>query len=717
MIEDFKLDDNKWLQDMFDIRESWIPAFLHDELMSGLMRTTSRLESENHFFGKWTSPHLTLMEFLSHYDTAIMYQRYIEHKNDHDLRYKNSKLKTDKLRKWDLQMEKEASTFYTRTVFFDVQDEIYASYSHCMSVNVLQVDNDEKYSIRDMQVENRIRGDNNFDVYQFLIIPSVEYYYDGLLIDFLLLSIELIFENLKWKLNVAVSTMRRMVFFNAKPFNAAVRRIVGGSDSILESEEPTSKTIRNPDQSSNKGNGVHSRWKSKAEIDKKQLKKVIRGGLVVYAEIKKVIIPGHAQENECNHPTKSRKHFDIQAFLKKSTEKKRNVGEPSKDKNGKDDNKRTRTKNAFATTTNLVRNVNPINARNPTARACYECDSTAHIKAACLRLNQAKRLGETIITKLWLLMRVRVVGTTLGEIIVVRYFPEVFPDDLSGSPPIQEIEFQIELIPGAIPVAKSPYRLAPSEIEELMCIDYRELNKLTIKNRYPLPRIDDLFDQLTRYGHFEFTVMPFGLTNAPATREEHEMHWHVINGDGIYVDSSKIEAVKNWKAPRTSTEDKLCNAPVLALLDGPENFVVYCDAPGLRLGCVLMQGGKVIAYASRQLKIHEKNYITYDLDLGAVVFAPKIWRHYLYGTKSVIYTDHKSLHHIFSQKELNMQQCRWIELFSNYDCEIHYHPSNANVVADSLSRKERVNPKRVRAMNMTLHSSIKDRILAAQKEA
>ncbi|GJS23296.1 putative reverse transcriptase domain-containing protein [Tanacetum coccineum] len=372
------------------------------------------------------------------------------------------------------------------------------------------------------------------------------------------------------------------------------------------------------------------------------------------------------------------------------------------------------------------------------------------------------------------------------EIVVVRDFPEVFPDDLSGLPPVREIKFWIELVPVAMPVAKSPYRLAPSELEELsgqlkelrdkgfirpssspwgapvlfvkkkdgsfrMCIDYRELNKLTIKNRYPLPRIDDLFDQLqgsqyfskidlrsgyhqlrvheddipktafrTCYGHFEFTVMPFGLTNAPATREEHEAHlglvlellkkkklyakfskcefWlrevqflgHVINGDGIHVDPSKIEAIKNWKAPRTPSEVR--------------SF----------LG---LAGNKVIAYASGQLKIHEINYTTHDLELGAVVFALKIWRHYLYGTKSVIYTDHKSLHHIFSQKELNMRQRRWMGLFSDYECEIHYHPGKANVVADALSKKEKVNPKRVRAMNITLQSSIKDRILAAQKEA
>ncbi|GKC19189.1 putative reverse transcriptase domain-containing protein [Tanacetum coccineum] len=206
----------------------------------------------------------------------------------------------------------------------------------------------------------------------------------------------------------------------------------------------------------------------------------------------------------------------------------------------------------------------------------------------------------------------------------------------------------------------------------------------------------------------------------------------------IHVDPSKTKTVKNWKAPRTPSEvrlflglagyyrrfienfskiaksltiltrkcktfdwaeeqelafqtfkDKLCNALVLAIPDGPDDFVVYCDAYRLGLGYVLRQRGKVIVYASRQLKIHEKNYTTYDLELGVVVFALKIWRHYLYGTKSVIYTDHKSLQHIFSRKELNMRQHRWIELFSDYDYEICYHPGKANVVVDALSRRER----------------------------
>ncbi|GJW25348.1 putative reverse transcriptase domain-containing protein [Tanacetum coccineum] len=451
----------------------------------------------------------------------------------------------------------------------------------------------------------------------------------------------------------------------------------------------------------------------------------------------------------------------------------------------------------------------------------------------------------------------------LEDVPIVKDFPDVFPEDLPGLPQTRQVEFQIDLVPGAAPVARAPYRLAPSEMKELseqlkelsdkgfirpssspwgapvlfvkkkdgsfrMCIDYRELNKLTVKNRYPLPRIDDLFDQLqgssiyskidlrsgyhqlrvreedisktafrTRYGHYEFQVMPFGLTNAPAVfmdlmnrvckpyldkfvivfiddiliysknKQEHEEHlkiilellkkeelyakfskcefWipkvqflgHVIDNKGIHVDPAKIESVKDWASPKTPTEirqflglagyyrrfiegfskiakpmtkltqkkvkfewgdkqeaafqllkQKLCSAPILALPEGSEDFITYCDASKKGLGAVLMQREKVISYASRQLKIHEKNYTTHDLELGAVVFALKIWRHYLYGTKCTVFTDHKSLQHILDQKELNMRQRRWLELLSDYDCDIRYHPGKANVVADALSRKE-----------------------------
>ncbi|GJZ39854.1 putative reverse transcriptase domain-containing protein [Tanacetum coccineum] len=352
----------------------------------------------------------------------------------------------------------------------------------------------------------------------------------------------------------------------------------------------------------------------------------------------------------------------------------------------------------------------------------------------------------------------------------------------------------------ASPVVRSPYRLAPSEMLELsnqlkelqdkgfirpshspwgapmlfvkkkdgsmrMCIDYRELNKLTIKNRYPLPRIDDLFDQLQ--------VMPFGLTNAPAifmdlmnrvckpyldkfvivfiddiliyskSEEEHEVHlktildllkkeklyakfskcefWlqevqflgHVVNRDGIHVDPSKVESVKNWMTPESLKnktyvwgdkqeeafrilKDMLCNAPVLALLDGPNDFVVYYDASNQGFGCVLMQRGKMIAYASRHLKIDEKNYITHDLEFGMWCFALKNLRLYLYATKKCIFTtDHRSLQYLFDHKELNMRQRRLIEFLSDYECEIKYHPGKANVVANALSRKERLKLREV----------------------
>ncbi|GJQ91974.1 putative reverse transcriptase domain-containing protein [Tanacetum coccineum] len=137
-------------------------------------------------------------------------------------------------------------------------------------------------------------------------------------------------------------------------------------------------------------------------------------------------------------------------------------------------------------------------------------------------------------------------------------------------------------------------------------------------------------------------------------------------------------------------KQKLCSAPILALPEGSEDFIAYCDASKKGLGAVLMQREKVISYASRQLKIHEKNYTTHDLELGAVVFALKIWRHYLYGTKCTVFTDHKSLQHILDQKELNMRQRRWLELLSDYDCDIRYHPGKANVIlnAQTEARKQ-----------------------------
>ncbi|KAI3750014.1 hypothetical protein L2E82_20638 [Cichorium intybus] len=216
---------------------------------------------------------------------------------------------------------------------------------------------------------------------------------------------------------------------------------------------------------------------------------------------------------------------------------------------------------------------------------------------------------------------------------------------------------------------------------------------------------------------------------------------HVISSEGFKVDPVKIEAVMKWEPPRNPSEihsflglagyyrrfteeqqaafqklkQALCEAPVLALPQGGEDFVVYSDTSRVGLGCVLMQRGRVIAYASRQLKEAEKRYPVHDLELAVVVLALKLWRHYLYGVKFKIYTDHKSLKYLFDQKELNMRQQRWMDLLKDYDCEILYHPGKANVVADALSRKER--PIRVVSACMSIVSRLPELIQIAQEEA
>ncbi|GKA13985.1 putative reverse transcriptase domain-containing protein [Tanacetum coccineum] len=229
----------------------------------------------------------------------------------------------------------------------------------------------------------------------------------------------------------------------------------------------------------------------------------------------------------------------------------------------------------------------------------------------------------------------------LDDIRVIRDFPEVFPDDLLGLPHVRESEEEHEV------------HLKP-------ILDLLKKEKLYAK----------------------FSKCEFWL-------QEVQFLGHVVNHDGIHVDPSKNKAYV-WGDKRDEAfqilKEKLCNAPVLALPDGPDDFVVYCDASKQGFGCVLMQRGKVIAYASRQLKKHEKNYTTHDLELGAV-------------------------------KDLNMRQRRWIELLNDYECEIKYNPGKANVVADALSRKERLKPRRVRAMSITIHSGLKTKILEAQGEA
>ncbi|GKD52005.1 putative reverse transcriptase domain-containing protein [Tanacetum coccineum] len=580
----------------------------------------------------------------------------------------------------------------------------------------------------------------------------------------------------------------------------------------------------------------------------------------------------------------------------KKVEKRRKVGEPSKDRNGRDNNKRTRTVNAFATTMNHVgrenmgtwpkcttcnsyhapggpcrtcynynrpghlakdcrnvpRNVNLVNARNPPVRACYECGSTDHVRPACPRWNRVQGPGgnrpnqvvannegqgrriqrnqargrafmlgaekahqdpniviggqlveidkvikgckleieghvfdielipfghgsfDVIIGMDWLsnykakiICHEKASHKKQEEIVVVRDFPKVFLDDLSGLPPIREIEFQIELTPGATPVAKSPYRLAPSELEELsgqlkelqdkgfirpssspwgapvlfvkkkdgsfrMCIDYRELNKLTVKNRYPLPRIDDLFDQLqgsqffskidlrlgyhqlrvheddipktafrTRYGHFEFTVMPFGLTNAPA----------------IFMDLM----------------NKVCRPYldkfVIVFID---DILIYSKTQKehvehLRLVLELLKKEKLYAKFSKcEFWLREVQFLGHVINGNVIhvdpskIEAVKNWKAPRTPTEVRSFLGLAGYYCRFIKNVSKIAKSLTIltqkKLFSDYDYEIRYHPGKANVVVDALSRKERLKPKRVRAMNMILQSSIKDRILTAQKD-
>ncbi|XP_073132168.1 uncharacterized protein [Henckelia pumila] len=338
----------------------------------------------------------------------------------------------------------------------------------------------------------------------------------------------------------------------------------------------------------------------------------------------------------------------------------------------------------------------------------------------------------------------------LGEVEVVKDFPKVFPDDVAGLPPIREVEFGIELLPETKTASKAPYRLAPTEMKELKDQLQELLDKGVFQpflDQFVIVFIDDiLIYSRSREEHRQH------LTTVLQILKEKQLYakfskcefWlekisflgHIVSAKGIKVDPSKVEAVRNWVAPKNATEIRsflglagyyrrfiqdfskialpltsltrkgvkfvwsdqceksfaelkeiLMSAPVLAIPEGTGRFVVYNDASKSGLGAVLIQDNKVIAYASRQLKVHERNYPNHDLELAAVVFALKLWRHYLYGERCQIFTDHKTLKYFFTQKELNMRQRRWLELVKDYDCDISYHPGKANVVADALSRK------------------------------
>ncbi|GKA96462.1 putative reverse transcriptase domain-containing protein [Tanacetum coccineum] len=242
----------------------------------------------------------------------------------------------------------------------------------------------------------------------------------------------------------------------------------------------------------------------------------------------------------------------------------------------------------------------------------------------------------------------------LEDIPVVREFLEVFPENLPVLPPVRQerqVEFQIDLIPGPAPVARAPYRLTPSDMQELS----NQLQELADRGSSVYSKID------LRSGYHQLRVRNEDIPKtAFRTRFIKDFSKIAKSLTELTQKNKKYIWGKDQETAFQLLKQKLCEAPILALPEGNDDFVVYCDASLQGLGAVLMQREKVIAYASRQLKPHEENYTTHDLELGAV--------------------------HILGQKELNIRQRRWLELLADYDCEIRYHPGKANVMADALSR-------------------------------
>ncbi|KAA3477398.1 Retrotransposable element Tf2 [Gossypium australe] len=304
--------------------------------------------------------------------------------------------------------------------------------------------------------------------------------------------------------------------------------------------------------------------------------------------------------------------------------------------------------------------------------------------------------------------------------------------ELPGFPPIREVDFGIVLAPGTASISIAPYRMTLTELKELkaqlqeltdkgfarpsyspwgalvlfvkkkdgsmrLCIDYRQLNKVTVKNKYPLPRIDDFFDQLKGATVFSkinlrsyeiISCMPrLAKVSFGSTRLD---FWGTLSRE---MESELTRArfqlllIGNHRGTFEKLKALLTEAPILVQPEPGKEFVIYSDASLNGLGCVLMQEGKVLVYAYIQLKPHEKNYPTHDLDLATIVFALKIRRHHLYGERCRIFTDHKILKYLMTQKELNLRKRRWLESINDSELVIDYHQGKVNVVIDALSRK------------------------------
>ncbi|KAI3742534.1 hypothetical protein L1987_60219 [Smallanthus sonchifolius] len=343
----------------------------------------------------------------------------------------------------------------------------------------------------------------------------------------------------------------------------------------------------------------------------------------------------------------------------------------------------------------------------------------------------------------------------MEEVPVVVEFSDVFPDELPRIPPEKEVEFRINLVPvmqfgitnASVSFLDMMNRVCKPYLDKSVIVFFddiliyseskeehgaRYFSKIDLRSGYHQLKVQEgdipKTAFCTRYDHYEFIVMQFGITNASASfldmmnrvcKPYLDKSVIVFFDDILIYSKSKEEHASHLKSYSNCYETRSCmpNSPSVNsgclksnFLMEMKAFTVYCDASHTDFGCVLMQGNKVTAYASHQLKTHERNYTTDDLELGTIIFALKLWRHYLYGVKFIVFTNHKSLKYIFSHKELNMRQRRWMEVLNDYDCEICYHEGKANVVVDALSRKENEKPKRVRALRLDLQIDLITRI-------
>ncbi|GJV02869.1 putative reverse transcriptase domain-containing protein [Tanacetum coccineum] len=358
----------------------------------------------------------------------------------------------------------------------------------------------------------------------------------------------------------------------------------------------------------------------------------------------------------------------INTWAKRQADNQRKSDDTARNNQNQQPNKRQNTRRAYAA------GMNPLNVNtgaNQRGNVCFECGAQGHFKRDCPKLknnnNRGNRVGNAKAqAKVYAMGNAganpdnnvvtanitatkdedKSKGKRLEDVPVVQEFPKVFPEDLHGLiPPFDSGVPKSNLVTWNMKKHLSRFEIV---LRRKNCIHVDPAKIESIKDWASPKTPTEIRQFLGLAGYYRRFIEGFSKIAKSMTK---------LTQKGV-----KFDWGDKQKAAFQLLKQKLCSAPILALPEGSEDFIAYYDASNKGLGAVLMQREKVISYASCQLKIHEKNYTTYDLELGAVVFALKIWRHYLYGTKCTVFTDHKSLQHFLDQKELNMRQRRWLEL-------------------------------------------------------